>query len=43
MYDKNRQQAEDKTKQDTLTHRPEQSDTADEKLVEIVEVINSLP
>lgn len=43
MYDKNRQQAQDQSKQDTLTHRPEQRATIDEKLVEVVEVIDSLP
>jgi hypothetical protein len=43
MNEKKCEQAQDKNKQDMLTHRPEQSDTADAKLVEIVEVINSLP
>lgn len=42
MIDKNRQQNQEK-QQDALTHRPEQGTPTDEKLIEIVEVIDSLP
>lgn len=40
MNDKSRQQQK---QQDKLTHRPDQSGQDDERLVEIVEVIDSLP
>lgn len=42
MIDKNRQQNQEK-KQDALTHRPEQGDPTEERLTEIIEVIDSLP
>lgn len=40
MNDKSRQPEK---KRDNLTHRPDQADTEKERLVEIVEVIDSLP
>lgn len=43
MIEKNRQQSQEK-KQDALTHRPDQASNAqEENLIEVVEVIDSLP
>lgn len=40
MNDKGRQQEKSK---DKLTHRPDQTDTEQERLTQVIEVIDSLP